>query len=77
MPGVTKDEKAEGTYEKVKVSKISLGSARTFTKIVDSDDVNVKAVSFEFFYTDKNLVGVNATIEFHLESSNGLVSQTY
>ena len=39
MPGVKEDESAEGTNEKITVSKISLGSAKMFTKVVASDDV--------------------------------------
>ena len=48
-----------------------------FTKVVNSEDIYELAMSFEFFYDDETLVGVNSTIEFYLESENGLVSPTY
>ena len=50
------------------MSKISLGSAKMFTKIVNSEDIYEEAVSFDFFFNDDNLVGVKSTIEFYLES---------
>jgi len=48
-----------------------------FTKVLKSEDIYENAVSFKFFFIDENLVGVNSTIEFYLESQNGLVSPTY
>jgi hypothetical protein len=39
-----------------------------FTTIIKSEDVYEHAVSFEFMFTDKNLIGLNSTIEFYLES---------
>ena len=77
MPGVREDKTAQGTVEKVQMSKISLSGAKLFTTIVPSDNIYERAVSFEFFFTDKNLIGFNSTIEFHIESENGLVSPTY
>jgi hypothetical protein len=48
-----------------------------FTTVLYSKDIYKNTVTFEFFFNDVSLIGVNSNIEFYLKSSNGLVSQTY
>ena len=66
--------RADEQVEDITISRIDLGTAEIITTIVKSLDIYDHAVAFEFLFEDSSLVGMNSTIEFYLESSNGLES---
>jgi hypothetical protein len=74
MPGARKGMRADEQEEEITISKLDLGSAEIITTVVKSEDIYDHAVAFKFLFDDVSLVGMNSTIEFYLESSNGLRS---